>query len=114
MVTAPLLQHFEFEIAWGPRVSGPLTLCVSNRAGAALRRPAIRGGGNDMGTVINFQPARRTARGPGPMADRSEPAAVIILPVIRIERYAEPPSGDVEPEASSTARRRRRRRAHRS
>jgi hypothetical protein len=67
-----------------------------------------------MGTVINFQPAGRAARGSSLMAGTSESAAIIILPVIRIERYAEAPSGDLEPEAGSTARRRRRRRAHRS
>jgi hypothetical protein len=67
-----------------------------------------------MGTVINFQPAGRAARESSLMAGTSESAAIIILPVIRIERYAEAPSGDLEPEAGSTARRRRRRRAHRS
>jgi len=67
-----------------------------------------------MGTVINFQLAVRAARGSSLMAGTSESAAIIILPVIRIERYAEAPSGDLEPEAGSTARRRRRRRAHRS
>ena len=73
-----------------------------------------RDGGNDMGTVINFQPAGRAARASSLMASTSEPAAIIILPVIRIERYAEAPSGDLEPEPGSPARRRRRRRAHRS
>ena len=34
---------------------------------------------------------------------------LIILPVIRIERYAETPTGDLEPEASTPRRRRRRR-----
>jgi hypothetical protein len=48
------------------------------------------------------------------MARTSEPAVVIILPVIRIERYAEAPNGSLEPEAGSTARRRRRRRTQRS
>jgi hypothetical protein len=67
-----------------------------------------------MGTVINFQPAGRAARGASLMAGTSESAAIIILPVVRIERYAEAPSGDLEPEAGSTARRRQRRRAHRS
>jgi hypothetical protein len=67
-----------------------------------------------MGTVINFQPAGRAARGSSSMAGTSQSAAIIILPVIRIERYAETPSGDLEPEAGSTARRRRRRRANRS
>jgi hypothetical protein len=70
------------------------------------RGAAARGGGNDMGTVINFRPAGRVAREPGSMARTSQPAVVIILPVIRIERYHEAPS--LEPEAGSTARRRRR------
>jgi hypothetical protein len=65
-----------------------------------------------MGTVINFQAAQRSARGPRPIAGTSESAAVIILPVVRIERYAETPTGDLEPEAT-TPRRRRRRRANR-
>jgi hypothetical protein len=66
-----------------------------------------------MGTVINFQAALRSARGPRSIAGKSESAAVIILPVIRIERYAETPTTDFEPEANSR-RRRRRRRANRS
>ena len=66
-----------------------------------------------MGTVINFRPAGRAAREPSSMARTSEPAVVIILPVIRIERY-EAPNGSLEPEAGSTARRRRRRRTQRS
>ena len=66
-----------------------------------------------MGTVINFRPAERAAREPV-MARTSKSAVVIILPVIRIERYAEAPNGSLEPEAGSTARRRRRRRTQRS
>jgi len=66
-----------------------------------------------MGTVINFQAAARAARAPGSIAAKSESAAVIILPVIRIERHVEAPSGDLEPQLGSTARRRRRRRANR-
>jgi hypothetical protein len=67
-----------------------------------------------MGTVINFRPAGRAARDSGLMARTSEPAVVIILPVVRIERYDEAPNGRLEPEAGSTARRRRRRRSQRS
>lgn len=65
-----------------------------------------------MGTVITFPAVGQDVRGPSLAADRSQSATVIILPVIRIERYVEDPSG--EPEASSTPRRRRRRRATRS
>ena len=89
-------------------------MCHSNRTRGRIGAAAVRGGGNDMGTVINFRPAGRAAREPGSMARTSEPAVVIILPVIRIERYAEAPNGSLEPEAGSTARRRRRRRTQRS
>jgi hypothetical protein len=66
-----------------------------------------------MGTVINFQAVARATRAPGSIATKSESAAVIILPVIRIERHAGTPSGDLEPQPGSAARRRRRRRANR-
>jgi hypothetical protein len=46
------------------------------------------------------------------IADKSQSATVVILPVIRIERYVEEPSG--EPATSRGPRRRRRRRASRS
>ena len=58
-----------------------------------------------MGTVINFRPTERAAREPV-MARTSKSAVVIILPVIRIERYDEAPS--LKPEVGSSARRRRR------
>ena len=79
-----------------------------------MRRPTVGARGSGMGTVINFQASGRTVRGPSSIASKSQSAAIIILPVIRIERYAESPTGDFEPEASSSARRRRRRRATRS
>jgi hypothetical protein len=68
-----------------------------------------------MGTVISFPAVERTAKGARSSGDRKmEPATVIILPVIRIERYVEEPTGGVEPQVTSTPRRRRRRRATRS
>ena len=109
-----MLQYFGFELAYEPGVRGALTLCDSNRARGRIAAAAVRGGGSDMGTVINFRPAERAARDSGSMARASEPAVVIILPVIRIERYDEAPNGSVQPEAGSTARRRRRRRTQRS
>jgi hypothetical protein len=66
-----------------------------------------------MGTVINFQAVAPATRAPGSIAAKSESAAVIILPVIRIERHAGTPRGDLEPQPGSAARRRRRRRANR-
>jgi hypothetical protein len=67
-----------------------------------------------MGTVISFPAVGHGTRGSRSAAGKFQSATVIILPVIRIERYVEQPSGDVEPEASSNPRRRRRRRATRS
>jgi hypothetical protein len=67
-----------------------------------------------MGTVISFQACARAERAPRLTAGRPEPATVIILPVVRIERYSDDPSGDFEPDTRSSPRRRRRRRATRS
>jgi hypothetical protein len=64
-----------------------------------------------MGTLIRFPELGRSARGNRWTGVRLEPATVIILPVIRIERYTDEPS---EPEASRSQRRRRRRRATRT
>jgi hypothetical protein len=66
-----------------------------------------------MGMVISFPAVERTARGSGVIADKSQSATVVILPVIRIERYVEEPARTCEP-ASRGPRRRRRRRASRS
>jgi hypothetical protein len=65
-----------------------------------------------MGMVITFPEAGRAARVSRAMADRSESATVIILPVIRIERYTDEPSG-LEPEQNPGHRRRLRRRTSR-
>jgi hypothetical protein len=113
MVTAPLLQQLEFEISYDRAVSRALTLPESNRAEAELRRAPASGGGSNMGTVIHFPATQR--RGPElrTNAETPESAAVIILPVIRIERYDEP-AGNIRRAASNTARRRRRRPATRS
>jgi hypothetical protein len=60
-----------------------------------------------MGTVVTFPEARSGMR------DGSDPstgsATVIILPVVRIERYDDGPSDDIEPSSSSPGRKRRRR-----
>jgi hypothetical protein len=65
--------------------------------------------GVDMGMVIGFPEHGRAVR-EGRLITRPESATVIILPVIRIERYTDEPS-DVA--ASPNQRRRRRRRASR-
>jgi hypothetical protein len=67
-----------------------------------------------MGTVISFPALRRAPQASTSGAGRAQSATIVILPVIRIERYVEPPLLDCEPEASRGPRRRRRRRANRS
>jgi len=61
-----------------------------------------------MGTVIRFPLEDRIADGRRPGV--VEPAAIIILPVIRVERRVEEPADDQAP-AGKAPRRRRRRRA---
>ncbi|MGH6770508.1 MAG: hypothetical protein ACRECO_15960 [Xanthobacteraceae bacterium] len=64
-----------------------------------------------MGTVIEFPAHGSAERVGGYGGVRLEPATVIILPVIRIERYADEPA---ERTATRSQRRRRRRRTSRS
>jgi len=59
-----------------------------------------------MGTVISF-PAERRAT--GLLLAEGHDASVIILPVIRIERYADASSDSVEPHSSSPRGKRRKR-----
>jgi hypothetical protein len=64
-------------------------------------------GESDMGTVIRFPALGRDARERKPDGKNATSATVVILPVIRIERY-----DDVrDMEANGNQRRRRRRRA---
>jgi len=65
-----------------------------------------------MGTVIDFPDSAGYARRGRYIDGASEPATVIILPVIRIERQPDGP-GNLEPDAGSSSGRRRRRRASR-
>ena len=60
-----------------------------------------------MGTIVSFPEARSVSR--ESVAAQVGSATVIILPVVRIERYDEGPSGDVEPSTSASGRKRRRR-----
>ena len=64
-----------------------------------------------MGPVIGFPEQGRTTRAGRLIGSRAESATVIILPVIRIERYTDEPSDGT---ASRSQRRRRRRRAPRN
>jgi hypothetical protein len=67
-----------------------------------------------MGTIVRFPEGQRPASGGRYVDTNSEPASVIILPVVRIERHPEEPSDGLAGGAGATAGRRRRRRASRS
>jgi len=60
-----------------------------------------------MGQVVEFPQARRSQT-LTPIGEQSEPAHVIILPVVRIERHPDgPPDGLQDGHASARRRRRR-------
>ena len=61
-----------------------------------------------MGAVIRFPLEERIADGRR-SGIGGEPAAIIILPVIRIERHVDAPAGDQAPGTRKSPRRRRRR-----
>ncbi len=62
-----------------------------------------------MGTVIAFPEGVRSVRSTEPREERNETASIVILPVIRIERYAEEPLalGQASPRRARSRRRRR-------
>ena len=64
-----------------------------------------------MGIVVDFPEHGRSTRDGRVIGAHAESATVIILPVIRIERYEDEPA---QRSASRSQRRRRRRRASRS
>jgi hypothetical protein len=59
-----------------------------------------------MGTVIKFPDDRIVG---GERGERGVGATIVILPVVRIERGTDGPSGGLEPGASTPGRKRRRR-----
>jgi hypothetical protein len=67
-----------------------------------------------MGIIVQFPEGQRPAGGGRYVEANSEPASVIILPVVRIERHPDKPSDGFEGGSSATPGRRRRRRASRS
>jgi hypothetical protein len=67
-----------------------------------------------MGTIVRFPEGQRPASGGRYVDAHTEPADVIILPVVRIERQPDSPSDDFEGGAGAAPGRRRRRRSSRS
>ena len=65
-----------------------------------------------MGSVVEFPEGRRLIRGTE-HAEQAEPAHIIILPVVRIERHPDEPSDGLVNGTGSTSGRRRRRRISR-
>ena len=61
-----------------------------------------------MGLIIDFPAMLDRPSNPVPTL-RTEPAEVVILPVVRIERHAETPTDGLEPGEGSKSRKRRRR-----
>jgi len=64
-----------------------------------------------MGTVIRFPLEERIAHDIRRLAAVSEPAAIIILPVIRVERHVDAPGGGCAPGSGNTPGGGRRRRS---
>ena len=67
-----------------------------------------------MGTIVRFPEGQRPLGGGRYVDANSEPASIIILPVIRIERQPDKPSGGLTDGTGASSGRRRRRRAARS
>jgi hypothetical protein len=80
-------------------------------ADPAVPNKALRRGGKGvaMGEVIRFPDEAGCARGGKYVDANTEPATVIILPVIRVERNPDGSNG-LEPNTGNTPGRRRRRR----
>jgi hypothetical protein len=67
-----------------------------------------------MGRVVEFPEGRRLMRGMEHSNAQSEPAHIIILPVVRIERHPDEPSDGLVGSHGAASGRRRRRRASRT
>jgi hypothetical protein len=67
-----------------------------------------------MGIIVQFPAGHRPLGGGRYVDANSEPASVIILPVVRIERNPDEPSDGLDGGSSATSGRRRRRRSSRS
>jgi hypothetical protein len=67
-----------------------------------------------MGIIVQFPEGHRPVSGGRYVGTASEPASVIILPVVRIERDPDRPSDGLDGGSSAAPGRRRRRRSSRS
>ena len=67
-----------------------------------------------MGIIVQFPDGHRPAHGGRYVDANSEPASVIILPVLRIERNPDQPTDGLNDGSNASPGRRRRRRSSRS
>jgi len=67
-----------------------------------------------MGIIVQFPEGQRPASGGRYIDANSEPASVIILPVVRIERHPDQPTDGLTGGSNATPGGRRRRRSQRS
>ena len=67
-----------------------------------------------MGIIVQFPAGHRLASGGRYIDANSEPASIIILPVVRIERGPDQPSDGLDSSSNTASGRRRRRRTSRS
>jgi hypothetical protein len=86
---------------------------IDRTAGRAERRRAL-GRRRAMGIIVQFPEGQRPLGGGRYVDANSEPASVIILPVVRIERQPDQPSDGVDGGSGTASGRRRRRRSSRS
>jgi hypothetical protein len=75
------------------------------------RKPSPVSGERGMGIIVQFPDGHRPLSGGRYVDANSEPASVIILPVVRIERNPDQPSDGLDSGTGATPGRRRRRRS---
>ena len=86
----------------------------SDRTAAGQNARCAVGGERGMGIIVQFPEGQRPLGGGRYIDANSEPADVIILPVVRIDRNPDQPSDGVSGGNTAAPGRRRRRRSSRS
>ena len=81
---------------------------------SATAEALLVSGERGMGIIVQFPVGHRPLGGGRYVDANSEPASVIILPVVRIERDPDQPSDGMDGGSNATSGRRRRRRSSRS